>query len=318
MRKKIFLTIMVLLVVSFLFFWLAPINFGIQKEIEISSPIDRVSSEFTNLRNWKNWNPDLRSLDTANFDYSRIGFQANSILKAGLHQYTMLKNSAAYILVKEQTGYSNVYHSIYAFSDSLGFSTHVIWIRALSPFQWIKETLFPQKKMEAGLIHLKNFIEDPNQYYGFPISIVPVEDTLVLTSTTRVLKKDQIRTILMLNQRIRQQALADHLESNQALMTSINQIPGDSIQVTAGIPVNKTKPINKDFAYLHMPKGGRILTLNYNGTYAGLSAAYRAIDKYIADKRLHRIAISYEKFLSGPPEEHENRQMTIKLCNPIF
>jgi effector-binding domain-containing protein len=318
MRKKIFLTVMALLILCFFFLWWAPINFGIQKEIEIASPIDHVTGQFTDLRNWRNWNPELHALDTASFNYSRLSFQVNSILQASTHQFTILKNSAAYILVKEQTGNTKEYHSIYAFSDSLGSFTRVIWIRALSPFQWIKETLFPRNEMENGLAHLKNFIEDPNQYYGFPIAIAPIEDTLVLTSTTRVLKKDLIKTILSLNHQIRQNAASNHIVLDQPLMASINPIQRDSIQVTAGIPVSEVKPINKDLAYLQMPKAGRMVIINYVGSYSGLAAAYTAMDKYIAEKRLHRAAIAYEKFLSGPPIEADNRQMTIKLCSPVF
>ena len=183
MRKKIFLVIGMILILVVVFLIWAPLNFGIKKEIAIKSSIYNVAAEFTNLRNWKNWYPELQKGDTASFTYSASTTALNSFLRAGDHLYTILGGNPAYTLVKEESPGSKEYHSFYASPDTFGISSRVVWIRSLSPLHWLQAKLFPRGEMDTTLRHLKRFMEDPSLYYGFPLSIVPVEDTLVLTRT---------------------------------------------------------------------------------------------------------------------------------------
>lgn len=318
MRKKIFLGIALILALVLVFLFWAPLNFGIKREIAIKSSIYNVAAEFTNLRNWKNWYPELETADTTSFTYSASTTAVNSFLRSGDHQYTILQGNPAYTLVKEQSPGNKEYHSLYASPDTFGITSRVVWIRSLSPLHWLQDKLFPRGEMDTALQHLKRFMEDPSQYYSFPISIVPVEDTLVLTITKVSSKKDRIMTLLGLYQELHEFGKLNRIDLGQTPMASFNLLVSDSILISAGIPVSQKGPVKKGVAYLSMPKMGRIVKGSYEGPYPGIKRLYAAMEKFIFDKRLQKIALPYEKYISGPPSLTDSGNVRINLCFPVL
>jgi effector-binding domain-containing protein len=317
-RKKIFLGIGLILTLIVVFLIWAPLNFGIKREIAIKSSIYNVAPELTNLRNWKNWYPELETADTASFTYSASTTAVNSFLRMGDHQYTILEGNPAYTLVKEQSPGNLEYHSLYASPDTFGISSRVVWIRSISPLHWLRDKLFPQGEMDTALQHLKRFMEDPSQYYGFPLSIVPVEDTLVLTTTQISTKKDRIPTLLGLYQQLHEFGKLNRIDVSQIPMASFSPTENDSIRISAGIPVSQKGPVKKGIAYLSMPKMGRMVKGTYEGPYSGLKRLYHAMEKFMSDKGLQKISLPYEKYVSGPPSLTDSGNIRINLCFPIL
>ena len=317
MRKKVVLVVICILFAGIVFLIAGPLNFGIKKEIDIAAPIYNVAGEFTNLRNWRNWYPELKGLDSSAFVYSASTTGPNARLQTGDQTYSILEGNPAYLRTSAQIHGYREFESLYAFPDSLGITTRVIWIRALPVLSWLKEKLAPGREMETGLDNLKNFIEDPGQYYGFPIVLGQVEDTIVLTKTTRTLQSNRVKEIKNLFEEIRHYAQTNKIELDHPLMSSFIILGKDSVQVSAGISVTKSGPGENGFFYLRMPTAGKMLIGHYHGPYSGLNGLYRAMDKFVSDKRLQRIAIPYEKYESGSPFA-DSLHMTIKLYFPVI
>jgi effector-binding domain-containing protein len=320
MRKKIRYGIAFLLLVLIVGAIWGPVKFGMKEERDIASPIYNVGPQLTGLKNWKNWYPEISSLDSHSIRYSPAHALAPTSLQAGDFQFTILEGNPAYALVREEGGGKIEYHSLYVIPDSTGYSSHVIWIRALSPMKWLKEKIYPDHEMKTGLDRLKHFMEDTHLYYGYPIVRGPVEDTLVLTLVAKAPKNDSIEILLHLYQEIKTYGLQNRLDTSQPLMATFSPAGPDSIRVAAGIPVIQKGPEKKGITFLSMPRRGWMLTSIYEGSYGGLNSLYRAMEKYISDKHIQRAALPYEKYLSGPPsmKPAENARMRIKLYYPVF
>ena len=318
MRKKIVLGIVCLLLLIIVFLFVGPFTFGIKREVSIASPIFIVSGKITDLGNWKSWHPVLKNLDTSSIISSPTANQVNSFLKAGNHLYTVLQVNPAYILIKDQDTKKTSYQSFYAFPDSSGAFTRVI-LTKLVPFgTWLKEKIFDGTEADSVLKNLKEYIEDPARLYGFPISIGRVADTLVMTKTITADNKRKIQTLQQLYNDIYEFASKSSILTSTIRMANFHPSGHDSVIISAGIPVNKKGLEKKDIFYLEMPPKGKMLIGKYEGPYEGLNKLYIAMEKYIRDKGLHKVAIPYERYLSNPVSSSDSLHMKIELYYPIY
>ncbi|HTS46102.1 MAG TPA: hypothetical protein VMH01_17010 [Puia sp.] len=318
MRKKIVLGIVCLLLLIVGFLFVGPLTFGIKREVTIASPIFIVSGKITDLRNWESWHPVLKDLDTSSIISSPSANQVNSFLKAGNHLYTVLQVNPAYILIKDRASEKTSYQSFYAFPDSSGAFTRVVLIKLVPFGTWLKEKIFPGKETDTVLNSLKEYIEDPARLYGFPISIGQVADTLVMTKTITADNKRKIQTLHQLYNDIYEFASKNAVHTSTIRMANFHLSGHDSVTISAGIPVNKKGAEKKDISYLEMPPKGKMLIGKYEGPYKGLNKLYIAMEKFIRDKGLHKVAIPYERYLSNPVSSSDSLQMKIELYYPIY
>ena len=318
MRKKIVLGIVCLLLLIVGFLFVGPLTFGIKREVTIASPIFIVSGKITDLRNWESWHPVLKDLDTSSIISSPSANQVNSFLKAGNHLYTVLQVNPVYILIKDRASEKTSYQSFYAFPDSSGAFTRVVLIKLVPFGTWLKEKIFPGKETDTVLNSLKKYIEDPARLYGFPISIGQVADTLVMTKTITADNKRKIQTLHQLYNDIYEFASKNAVHTSTIRMANFHLSGHDSVTISAGIPVNKKGAEKKDISYLEMPSKGKMLIGKYEGPYKGLNKLYIAMEKFIRDKGLHKVAIPYERYLSNPVSSSDSLQMKIELYYPIY
>ena len=295
-----------------------PIPVEIKKEITIESSIVNVSGQVTDLRNWKHWYPFFEEKDTSSLHYSYSTTTVNSFLHFDKHQYTIVNVNAAAITIKEETDGRAIYQSLTAEPDSFGRFTHVRWIKAITPFIWLKERFSLTREMRTGLNNLKIFMEDPNQLYGFPIEIRPTADTLVIIKEAVISKKDAHITLQGLYSDLHQYILSNNINSNGQRMAGFVTMENYKMKVTAGVPVNKKVPEKNGISYLRMPASGRMLVGKFEGAYQNINQLYNAMDRYIADKSLRKVALSYEKYLTDPQSSLDSLHMKIEVYFPIY
>src|SRR5579862_355696 len=166
MNRKFVLISLVILIALFCFFLFGPVAFGIKKQITISGSIITVSRQVTELKNWPHWNEALKKQDSS---LATLSGQNKSLLRYQDLEFAVLKDNPADITVKESSGNRKIYHSIFVFPDTNSALTHVVWIENLPLFSWMKEKMHSSGIVEKNLANLKNYIEDPKEYYGFDI-----------------------------------------------------------------------------------------------------------------------------------------------------
>jgi effector-binding domain-containing protein len=319
MKKRTWILIVCLILVVTSFFLWAPITFSIKREIIIRAPIYNVAGKLTDLRNWKQWYPALKTTDSSSFIHSRSTTQINSFLQAGDHVYTILNSSPAYILIRDEKKNGNKeYHSLYTFPDSLGSATRVIWIKSVSPFIWLRDKFHSDENMRIGLTSLKKSLEDPSEFYGFPIAIGPVTDTIVATKTAIANEADKISTLHRLYSEIYQYLQKNNITAGNIRIANFSIGSPGQLKISAGIPVTKKGPEENGIAYLQMPRGGKMLVGKYEGPYSGLNKLYTAMEKYVTDKQLHKVALQYERYLTDPSSANDSLHMRIEIFYPIY
>ena len=321
MKRKFVIIASIVLILFFGFLFFAPIEFGIKKQISIKASIIDVAKQITDLRNWPHWNTALKKQDTSLFQFSGITNNVNSFLRFNDHEYTIVQQNAVFVIVKENNQKEKpVYHSLYAFPDSFGTSTNVLWIKNVSPFTWLKEKMNPSGEVEAELNSLKNFMEDPQQFYGFDIRIGPVVDSLVITKTATSLKTNVPKTISELYKNIFEYAKENNIyvPENSPRMANFYPINKDSVKIMAALPVHKKAPVKNGIVFLEMPSHGKMLMGEYEGSYAGIKKLYAAMNQYFSDKHLQLVAAPYEKYLTNPQSSQDSLHMKIKIYYPIL
>ena len=321
MKRKFVIITSIILILIFCFLFFAPIEFGIKKQISIHASIIDVTKQITDLHNWPHWNTALKKQDTSLFQFSNITNNINSFLRFNHRQYTIVQQNGAFVIVKENNENARpVYHSLYAFPDSLGTSTNILWVKNVSPFAWIKEKLNSSGEIEADLTSLKNFMEDPNQYYGFPLRIQFIPDSFIITKNAVTSKNNQTKTLAQLYSSIKEYAAANNIQinPNDPRIANYYNLNNDSVKITAGIPVSKKAPAKNDITYMEMPPRGRALVGYYEGDYTGLKKLYAAVNKYYVDKHLQSIAAPYEKYLTNPQSTQDSLHMKIEIYYPVL
>jgi effector-binding domain-containing protein len=320
MKKTLLISSGCLLFLLVGFFAFAPVHFKVDKEITIPSPIFDVSPQFTDLRNWRNWFPDLKNKDLSAITYSPVSNSPGSFLSIGTDLYTITSGNPASVTFKEQRGGRISYCLIASLPDSIASRTRVKWVKWLSPIDWLKEKLGISDELQTGLNNLRYFEVDTKQFYGFAIAIEPVVDTLVLTKKAVVKKSEIAPSLEKLFAELLDYARANNmpLSGEGARMASFYDEGKDSIHLAAGIPVRRRGPAKNGMLFLEMPAKGRMLVGQYQGPYAGLNQLYSAMQKYMSDKGLLRIGAVYEKYLSLPKSSEDSLHMKIELHFPVI
>ncbi len=318
MRRKILFIIFSLLVIVTGFLIWKPVRLEIKKEISVNEPVEYAGCPFTDLRQWKNWNVEFSTLDSARMRYSDRSSGVNASLRSGDNIYTITETNPVYVQVRADLGGTKEYHFIQAVSDSLDRTTRVVWIRSLPLFGWLRERFFTGKEMDQSLRNLKYIIEDSLRLYGFPISIETVKDTLVVTKVASCAKKDKIVSLGRMYHSIFEYAKKKDVPLSNCRMANFSLSGRDSIRISAGIPTTKKGFSDQQISILEMPSHGRMLVGHYEGPYSGLGRLYAAMERYSRDKRLLKVAMVYEKYLTDPKTAEDSLHMRIEIYFPIL
>lgn len=320
MKKKTWLaTGIILAIIAGLLF--APFRFSLKESITIAVPIENVYKQFNDLRNWERWFPSLINKDSStSLSYSghTTGAGAYQIYKG--HRYTLLGNNPGFMQFKEDKGPFPVYNTMISIPVSPQNHTLIKWIRSGNLLFWLNSKINGDVEMKTGLSNLKSYMEDPVKRYGFPIEILPVTDTLVLTKNATTTRKGQFLTLSALYSDIYEYAIRQNIPINRQGPRLANFSPTglDSVRVFAGIPVHKRGKKEKDINYLNMPASGKMLVAHYKGPYTKLNQVYIVLEKYIRDNVLQKVAISYEKYYTYPLTNEDSLHMVIEVLYPIL
>ncbi|HZK65121.1 MAG TPA: hypothetical protein VFC34_13310 [Puia sp.] len=319
MKKKLFIACCCFLFLLILILFKGPFTFKITGNIPISRPIDEVAAQFTDLKNWPHWHPDLAGKNLDSLHYSETTGKINSYIEtSGGRQFTLTAVNPAGIVFKESFKNKNGYQSLIAVPDSMGRTTRVYGIRFVSAWDWMKENISPQNKIKRELQSLKLFVENPFTFYGFPIEIRPVSDSLIMTGQMIIPAGTKNPPFQLIYQELTDYARANKLLYKTYWYMSLKATDSGNIRVAVGIPVNKRGPARKDIKFLEMPIQGRLLVGNTTGSPARIKELYVSMEKYMKDKNLKRVADPLEKYEYFPVSAEDSLHINVEVQIPIY
>jgi hypothetical protein len=173
--------------------------------------------------------------------------------------------------------------------------------------------------MEQGLKSLKAYLENPVKLYGFTIGIHPVIDTLILTKRA-IVSRDKVKE----KWAALEKELVAYLLDNRILRGEVDiyygteAVSSDSLAAVVGIPVSSRRPEKEGMQFLKLPAQGRLLVGSYEGPDSVMPRLYQAMDKYVLDKELKKVAVPFEKKHRKFFESDEPGRSVYELVYPIY
>ncbi len=265
-----------------------------RQEVRIRAATYEVARQLTDTNQWRQWYPALtRPGDTT----LQLQYINPLSVTATLHTRTSTK------------------HYTITVCSPLNDTSTVICSSRRIPF-W--QQLYLSPAAATPLLYLKNFMEHVPIRYGFDLRLVPVRDTLILT-TAAILPRGKTDTATpRLHRELMQLIRAIRLPADTDFYyrTFINT--GDSIRVAVGIPVHRHTKDSLGIRCLRLPEGGRLLTAHYVGLYKDRQKVYAAMGSYMQDHRLRPVAQPYERYPAADTLLPQDQNITIDLYYPVY
>lgn len=292
--------------------------FSWRQSVIVNAPVYDVASLLNNIRNWKFWHPDFIADGIAYRKAASDDKQQEAILP-GNKKYVINAVNPAAISVYKTEGSKTVAASLTVAPFGNGSSTYVEWRQKITGYTWLGKKLFHQDNIKKSLDSLKAFMEVDSRRYGYSIQLIPVIDTLIATTKITIPGAEVKNSIPVVLTRLRNYiTLSDIPAARDYYYVSVVYPGNKEATLAVGIPVSKTVTGTPDVEFLKLPANGRLLAGSYKGLYADKQKLYAAMDSYISDKRLKKVAQPLEQYKMTDTAFARNPYITMTLFYPIF
>jgi hypothetical protein len=259
----------------------------------IRSSLYDVSKQFNTLNNWKNW--DLNFNDSTNV--TGIEFQDQTAKTASNIIYQLHYINPASISVVITNNHLTTQSFITASPFKNDSVSYIKWTTKTTIFNWVKDAISKTYNSQVDLHPLKLFMEDDKRKYGFQIHLIPVIDTLILTTETETRPDDIMQDIHILHVHLKRFIDVNKLSADKKYFyVTVLKSEQNKLKLGVGIPVNKEEGTAPGIKFLKLPANGRLVTGFYDGKYAGKEKIYTAMNQYITDKALKKVAQPLEQY----------------------
>ncbi len=287
--------------------------------LTISRPIEEVASQFTDLKNWQKWHPALAQEEPSFIHFSKTTDQVNSSIETSTgRQFLLMAVNPGGIVFKNSFKNKTSYQSIVASPDSGGSATILCGIRYVNVWEWLLEKISRRHKISEELVALKRFEENPLAYYGFPIEIRPVTDSLVMTGQIITSPEAVGEAYHQIYKDLTEYAGDHKLFFKPYRYVSLKPADSGNIRVALGLAVNERGPEKLGIKFLSIPLHGRLLIGNITGNVSKIKNLYAAMEKYMKENGLQRVADPLEKYEHFPLTAQDSLHISVEIQIPIY
>jgi effector-binding domain-containing protein len=288
-----------------------------RSETRIEASIIDVSMQLNKAERWKLWHIPLKQAFEARpsgyeviNNYSQHSFS----IRTGQLSYNVANSNAGDFDIKVSKK-NKTSHCRLRLSVLPEASFTMVTSETETPLIY---TLFPLGKPDEIGENLKEFMETPGLYYGFPIQVTGVVDSNVAVLKKTVAVNEKFTALPRLLEDLKHYANANKLTIMQPPMLQFQQLGKDSLDIVMMLTVNKPGPNKSNISCSKMPVRGRMLIGRFKGKFIDRTQLNSAMEKYILDKNLESIVSSYEKYYSYPLPEHEISEVDVEIYYPIL
>lgn len=304
------LIIVVLLVASFY-----PVTQN--STINIDATFDNTFLQVLHIDNWKNWFPEIKRAYKANPNDYHISSDSSK------KTYTITVPGKKFIIhavtpmaynVTERGSHSRNF-AFTVFPGETKGEMKIFFeekIPLIATFFQNKQD--PQNPLEG----LKNYLETPEQFYGFNIKIGQIRDPIIASLVFKTKEKDIFKKMAAAREELMNYVEKNGLKKTGVVSVSYIPLQKDTIQVTVGIPVDKIAAPEKNIQCLSLPAKGRVLVANYTGLFSQRIKIYQAMTKYLTDHTLSIPAESFERYLNDSLPASDSDEIKMELNYPIY
>jgi effector-binding domain-containing protein len=283
---------MILLIAIVLITTAGFLRYTITRKAIIKVSIFDLSAQLSDFQKWERWDKQIPDKQFS----LHINSPASFVLQDKGHKY------AQYISLKPVN------------ADML---TQIEWTKSVTGFEWLMAQFTVNDEIEDQLKSLKIFAENPSNLYGYPIRINKVSDPLLCLHRKTVAKENVKANIPKMVQDI-SRYLSQNSIAYKRNYYYVSYFPVDSknIEIAVGIPVTDEFKAKNSFELLKFPVNGRLLVGDYEGPATQLNKIYIAMDKYVTDKKMSKVALPMEKYPYSAASD--TAAIKMQLIYPVY
>lgn len=276
--------------------------------VAIQAPYEKTWGQISSLQQWRNWWPDTVG----------INIMGDTVFNTPRSSY-YLRNKQTLHLVLEQPGIP-VYHVLTVIPGASNTLCTLQWEKISYLRRAVSDkisALFGSNPYAPAqlLEQVKESMEDPVKYYGFPIRVEPVEDTFVLVKHGLATKATIPARVRELYGSLQQHLDSLHYTGRAEKMFHVDSLRGDTVEVMAGLSLAKPVEANAPFRLMTMPRA-HIVVGEYEGNYRDIYRIHQAMVNYMKDHNIAPVAVVYEKMLSDPHTAQDSLRVRVKVYHP--
>lgn len=284
------------------------IKFNNVSSIVVKAPLYDVARQVNDFNNWKKWDTIFKTGSSVTG-----GFSSNQTTVTTNGTYILHHLSpVAFSLTKNSKGSrATTFITIAPLTDS---ATIITSEEKRTVLNYIVQG--SSHGTGAGIIaNFKAWMENADNKYGYPIQLVPVKDTLILT-VKEAFDSPHINVVTgklynLLHSFIQQHNLP--FEKGYFYKTVLSDK-----EIAVGIPVYKQVKDTGNINCLQLPRNGRLVQGRYTGNIANIASIYTAITNFMLDKHLKQVAQPLEQYNVADTAAAAGNNVTVNIFYPIF
>jgi effector-binding domain-containing protein len=321
--KKVFFALLSLLVLTLIVSYFIP---SIREnKVFVGNTFNNIISSVDQPGNWIKWDPAVRQAWEK--DSSACKFREDSVrhiitidipgkrirvyqINYLLYQLEEIKDNDSSSFVFSIIPYvgNNQPRSLH--NSQIAYAQDSRLLFKILPF--LKAESFAERTMSD----LKSYLENTARFYGLPIQLAKLSDTIFLARQKTITKQELFKDLPPLFEELDSFAQAYHVRPIGSKNVSYSYLPHDSVVIKAGIHINQSIMGDYLIHCMQMPGNQVLAVATYEGPFADRLKAYPAMEKYIFDHQLVTAGVCYEKYLSSLPVS-DSSIVKIELTYPL-
>lgn len=267
--------------------------------------------------NWKKWwlIPDGNDLVWSNEDLNQVPPPKSFKVADDKATFVInILNPVSFTVAEDREKKSTDY-SFHIVPTTVEDSFHIVVQHKQNIFTWLTEN--PEKDLGYSIATaMKNFMENPTAYYGYPIEMTTTVDLNVITIKDTIIASAKTGRLQEMYGSLERFIRKNQLSQVQKRIAYYKPYQQDSLIIMTGIAVNKLPQSAGEIEAVQMPET-RILMTRFRGPYYKIGEAYTSLENYVEDHKFQKIALPFERYLSDSFPKSDSMQVEIDIYYPI-
>ena len=174
------------------------------------------------------------------------------------------------------------------------------------------------KTIDELLVQLKDYSQNTERLYGYPIQTEHLKDDIVTVSNHIIARKDFYPQLHKDFKNLESYIHLNNLQATGNYMINVHEESGDSLNLMTGIPTNDFTAASGIINHTQMPPGGNMITASYKGMYKNRMLVFRALEQYVSDHELSKASLPYESIIDNRIPVSDSSTVEIKFFYPVF
>ncbi len=307
--KKIFFTILVLLILAF-----AVIQFIIPEKIRITgsnnielSPL-ALQRGITNPNNWAHWFPG--ELNSGSYNGKEITVTPLQKNISSIKIKVQIKNASFTGSIGNLSGESDekLFYSLEADQESTGPVSRID--------QYMKARKV-KRHLETVLEKMESFLSDNKNIYGFPLQIGKVKDSTLISAKITTSGYPQTGEIYGLIDELHKYIAQQNGIIRDSAMLNIFPLQGNEHQVMVAFPLLRDIPSTEKFTIKKMILGNLLQTEVKGGLHT-IQKGEQALQNFMNDYRRESPAIPFQTLITDRRTVTDTSLWITRLSYPVF